>query len=122
MATTLQTPPTINSAARGLRYVKSHDSSAPSTGIWIGLSAITMTFAAFTSAMVVRQGSANDWRHFPFPTILYINTLTLILSSVTLQIARRRFVLTDQAATSAKPAMNALYGTLVLGCAFVVGQ
>src|SRR5204862_6912619 len=121
MATTLQPPPTV-ATPRGLHRVKPHESSAPSTGIWIGLSAITMTFAAFTSAMVVRQGSANDWRHFPFPTILYINTLTLILSSVTLQIARQGFVLTDQAAPLAKPAMNALYGTLVLRSGFVIGQ
>jgi cytochrome c oxidase subunit 3 len=120
MATTVQPPPVAKIPLRVGR-VKPFDSEAPSTGAWVGLAAITMTFAAFTSAMVVRQGSANDWRHFPFPTILYINTLTLILSSVTLQIARRRFVLTDQAATSANPAMN-LYGTLVLGCAFVVGQ
>jgi len=121
MAATLQ-PPSIAKIPLEVRRVKPFDSEAPSTGVWVGLAAITMTFAAFTSAMVVRQGSANDWRHFPFPTILYINTLTLILSSVTLQIARRGFVLTDQAATIAKPAMNALYGTLVLGCGFVIGQ
>jgi cytochrome c oxidase subunit 3 len=121
MATTLQPPP-IAKAPLGVRRIKPFDSEAPSTGVWIGLAAITMTFAAFTSAMVVRQGSASDWRHFAFPTILYFNTLALIASSFMLQIARRRFALNDHAALTVKPASNALYGTLVLGFAFVVGQ
>src|SRR5262249_103947 len=32
------------------------------TGIWIGLAAISMSFAAFTSALIVRQATSNDWR------------------------------------------------------------
>src|SRR5438034_8548511 len=114
MATTLQPPPTV-ATPRGLRRVKPHESSAASTGIWIGLSAITMTFAAFTSAMVVRQGSANDWRHFPFPIILYFNTAALAASSVTLQIGRKRLGAISGIDDSA-PALRALYGTLILGC------
>jgi len=87
------------------------------------LAAITMMFAAFTSAMVVRQGSANDWRHFAFPTILYFNTLVLVASSITLHLARRRFaVLTTGVDQDAQPSFRALYGTLVLGCLFVAGQ
>ncbi len=121
MATTLQPPP-IAKIPLGVRRIKQNDSEAPSTGVWVGLAAITMTFAAFTSAMVVRQGSANDWRHFAFPTILYFNTLALVASSFTLQIARRRFASLDASATGAAPTLRALYGTLVLGCAFVIGQ
>jgi cytochrome c oxidase subunit 3 len=121
MATTLQPPP-IAKAPLAQRRVMPYESEAPSTGVWVGLAAITMTFAAFTSAMVVRQGSANDWRHFPFPTILYFNTLALVASSITLQIARRRFALIDQSASDSRPALRALHGTLVLGCTFVIGQ
>jgi cytochrome c oxidase subunit 3 len=121
MATTLQPPPTV-ATPRGLPRVKPHESNAPSTGIWIGLSAITMTFAAFTSAMVVRQGSANDWRHFSFPIILYFNTATLVASSVTLRIGRRRFAAVLEGVGDAASAIRALYGTLVLGCVFVFGQ
>src|SRR5437870_7850049 len=121
MATTLQPPPTV-ATPRGLHQVKPHESSAPSTGIWIGLSAITMTFAAFTSAMVVRQGSANDWRHFSFPIILYFNTAALVASSVTLQIGRRRLAAVSQGVGDAASAIRALYGTLILGCVFVFGQ
>jgi len=38
------------------------------------LAAITMSFAAFTSALIVRQGSASDWQHFTLPPILYLNS------------------------------------------------
>ena len=48
-----------------------------------------MTFAAFTSAMVVRQASL-DWRHFTLPSMLYLNTAILLMSSVTIEIARKR--------------------------------
>jgi cytochrome c oxidase subunit 3 len=123
MATTLQPPPTVSTPPQGLPRIKQYDPSAPSTGIWIGLAAITMTFAAFTSAMVVRQGSANDWRHFSFPIILYFNTAALVASSVTLQIGKRRFAAVAAAVQDApQSALRALWGTFVLGCTFVIGQ
>ena len=46
-----------------LRRVK-HSSPPPaSTGIWVALAAITMTFAAFTSALIVRQGARSLGAH-----------------------------------------------------------
>ena len=107
-----------------LRRVK--DSSPPpaSTGIWVGLAAITMSFAAFTSAMIVRQGAAPDWRHFTLPPVLYLNTLVIIASSVTLEIARRRiaaFMGGIQDKDEQNPA-RWLYVTLFLGLLFVAGQ
>ena len=106
-----------------LRRVKSYSPPPASTGIWVGLAAITMTFAAFTSALIVRQGSATDWRHIPLPPILYLNTLIIIASSVTLEVARRRVAafmggLRDQALNPARW----LYITLALGVFFVAGQ
>src|SRR6202142_2234175 len=62
------------------------------TGVWIGIFAIVMSFAAFTSAMIVRQGASPDWRHFALPRLLYINTAVLLASSFTLGLARRRLV------------------------------
>jgi cytochrome c oxidase subunit 3 len=60
------------------------------TGVWVGIGAITMSFAAYTSAMVVRQGSLPGWEHFRLPPILYWNSVVLIASSVTIELARRR--------------------------------
>src|SRR5438445_5815903 len=123
MATTLQPPPTVQFPASGSpRGTKVFDPGTPSIGIWVALAAITMTFAAFTGAMVVRQGSGNDWRHFFFPVILYFNTATLVASSVTLQIGRGRFAAVLEGIDYAASALRALYGTLVLGCVFVLGQ
>jgi cytochrome c oxidase subunit 3 len=91
--------------------------------MWVALAAITMTFAAFTSAMVVRQGSANDWRHFTFPPVLYFNTLVLLVSSFTLRISRRRFAAVATGASAGmKLALPTMYLTLALGCVFVAGQ
>jgi len=103
--------------------MKRYDSPAPNTGMWFGLAAITMSFAAFTSAMVVRQGSGNDWRHFSFPTILYFNTAAIVASSVALQIVKRRFAtLLSGAGEGLNSVLRGLYGTLILGCTFVTGQ
>src|SRR5246500_303907 len=61
------------------------------TGVWVAVSAIAMSFAALTSALVVRQGSGGDWQRFAIPRILYLDTLILIASSYTLELARKRF-------------------------------
>jgi cytochrome c oxidase subunit 3 len=72
-----------------LRRVQSYSPPPASTGIWVIMASITMSFAAFTSALVVRQGTA-PLQHISLPPVLYLNTLVIIASSVTLEIARRR--------------------------------
>jgi cytochrome c oxidase subunit III len=67
----------------------SQRTTAANTGVWIAVAAISMSFAAYTSAMVVRQGAGSDWLHFRLPPILYLNTLLIIASSVTLERGRR---------------------------------
>jgi len=105
------------------RKVVDYSPPPASTGIWVALAAITMTFAAFTSALVVRQASALDWRHISLPSVLYWNTLVIFASSITLELARRQVAtymggLRDQAASPARW----LYITLSLGLLFVAGQ
>jgi cytochrome c oxidase subunit 1 len=87
--------------------------SEPSkTGIWLGLAAIVMFFAALTSALIVREGSGSDWQPILIPRILYLNTAILIVSSLTLSVARKNHVAQKKW----------LLATLVLGLAFIVGQ
>ena len=59
------------------------------TGMMLGLAAILMLFAAFTSAYVVRKGLSDDWQATAFPGILWLNSMVLLASSFTLEKARR---------------------------------
>jgi len=91
-------------------------SPAPAlSGIWVAVAAVTMSFAAFTSSLIIRQAS-DDWRHITLPAILYLNTVIILSSSVTLETARRRCT-RDLATTR-----SWLYLTLALGVAFLAGQ
>lgn len=94
-----------------------------STGIWVGIAAISMTFAALTSALIVRKGGAADWRHFTIPSILYFNTILLVASSITLEISRRRVAdfMGSVRSSLTRPA-RWLHITLGLGLLFVIGQ
>src|SRR2546430_4304230 len=80
------------------------------TGVWIAIGTISMSFAALTSALVVRQSSGADWRHLQLPALLYVNTLVLLVSSMTLESARRR------------RGSFGLHATVILGVLFLVGQ
>jgi cytochrome c oxidase subunit III len=106
------------------RAVSDRWPTASKTGVWVGLGAITMSFAALTSALVVRQGSANDWQHVTAPGILYLNTLILLTSSITLELSRRRFAAPSGVAVDIpfQRPLPWLYGTLILGLLFVAGQ
>ncbi len=108
----------------GARVVMDPGSSPTSrTGIWVGLAGITMTFAAFTSALIVRHGGASDWRHLSLPPILFVNTAFLLGSSVTLEMARRKVAAFARGLNPSKsPSLGWLYLTLGLGLAFVGGQ
>ncbi len=87
---------------------------ASRSGIWVGIFAIIMSFAALTSALLVRQGSG-EWSHIVLPSILYANTAALLLSSFTMEMSRR--ALARSAGVSAWIAI-----TLLLGLSFVAGQ
>jgi cytochrome c oxidase subunit 3 len=100
------------------------------TGVWVAVAAISMFFAAFTSSMIVRQGVTPDWLHFSLPRVMYVNTLILLASSFTLELARRRFagLSNPVSATTAddqylvSKAMYWMYVTGGLGLLFVLGQ
>jgi cytochrome c oxidase subunit III len=105
-----------------LRSVE-YASPPASTGIWVAVCAIGMTFAALTSALIVRRGGAPDWRHVAMPSILYLNTIVLIGSSVTLELFRRHsFAFRGIVKDSTNHQGRWLLITLGLGLLFVAGQ
>ncbi len=84
--------------------------------LWALLATITMLFAGFTSAYLVRRAGL-DWQPILSPNVLWFNTVLLLASSMTLEIARevmnRRHVAAFRFWHSA---------TTLLGLAFLVGQ
>jgi cytochrome c oxidase subunit 3 len=106
-----------------LRVALDYSPPPSSTGIWVVLFAITMMFAAFTSALIVRKGSSLDWQTFTLPSILYFNTLLLLASSVTLEVSRRRVAtFMGGLKSQVESPVRWLYITLFLGLLFVAGQ
>lgn len=68
-------------------------SSAPKVGLWVFLAVVSSLFGLFASAYVMRMhghGGLASWQRLDEPSILWINTLVLVLASAALQIARNR--------------------------------
>jgi len=85
-------------------------------GMWLFLVSVVMVFASLTSAYIVRRADGN-WTHFELPTMFWMTSVIILLSSVTMQWA---YV----AARKENQPMARLMITLtfVLGLAFLVGQ
>lgn len=55
--------------------------------MWLFLVTISMIFAGFTSAFLVRKGAGGAWTSFNIPSIFKVSTFLILLSSVFLQVA-----------------------------------
>ena len=87
------------------------------TGISLALAAILMFFMALTSSYIVRKGFGGDWQAPRLPSILFFNTAVLLLSSLTIEIARRH------AADAQLASFRRWWSfTTLLGLAFLAGQ
>ena len=110
-------------------------------GLVVGIIGIVMFFISFTSAYIVRKGlptfdpRANilvyDWYSVPLPALLLINSLVLLISTITMELARRQSA-RDLAAAQLAPItkissksdsrISWLALTTVLGFSFLTGQ
>ena len=86
------------------------------TGVAIGIVSVLMFFMALASAFLVRKGST-DWIPVHIPALLWLNTVVLLASSGTLELARKRLASGD-----ARGFRNFWLVTTVLGIAFLIGQ
>ncbi|GHA73195.1 cytochrome c oxidase subunit 3 [Pontibacter akesuensis] len=84
--------------------------------LWLIIISIIMMFAAFTSAYIVRREEGN-WLEYDLPSILLINTIIIILSSVTMQLAHNA-----ARNDNMKMLKLMLLLTIGLGIAFLIGQ
>ena len=112
---TLSTKPWV--AERG--YVSdSHGFSPPTAKVFLSvfLGVVTAIFGLLTAAYFIRMAYA-DWQSMPVPAMLWLNTVILILSSVTLQWAR-----TAARREQAEGVRRGLLAGGGLAFAFLVGQ
>jgi cytochrome c oxidase subunit III len=109
-------------------------------GIGVALTGILMIFVSYSSAYVVRQGLptldprtgnlVRDWLPLQLPNFLLVNTLILLISTLTMELARRQAVRAGMAAgTQSRPGslseadrMPWLALTAILGLSFLAGQ
>lgn len=110
-------------------------------GLFVALTPVLMLFVSFTSAYIVRQGLptldprtnqlVRDWIPVKLPSLLLANTCVLLLSTVSMELARRQIKQQAVSAPSATPprmpsdgaqAMPWLLLTVLLGICFLTGQ
>jgi len=99
-------------------------------GLLVGLVGVVMVFISFTSAYVVRQGLptlnpntntlVRDWFSIRLPGLLFLNTVVLLISSGSMELARRQ-TLRDVRSELDK-GMPWLALTVLLGLGFLIGQ
>jgi cytochrome c oxidase subunit III len=91
-------------------------------GMWVALASILMLFISLTSAYIVRRvpalsGGPDDWVAIDTPGVLWINTIVLLASSVSMELARRALKRNEYSKFK-----NWISLTTVLGIAFLAGQ
>ncbi len=86
-------------------------------GMWVALAAILMMFTALTSAYIVRSAPGNDWRPLQMPRILLLSSALILISSGTLETARRKL-----RASALNLHRRWLLVTAVLGLGFLGSQ
>lgn len=85
-------------------------------GMWMFLGTVTMLFAAFSSAYIVR-GAGTDWRAVTLPSILWLNTVVILVSSGALELGRRQ-----ARGRRWAQARSWVLIALLLGVVFLIGQ
>jgi cytochrome c oxidase subunit III len=91
-------------------------------GMWVALASILMLFVALTSAYIVRQtqglaSDVRDWVAIDMPQVLWATTVLLIVSSFTIEMARRSLRRNDYGRFRRYVA-----ATTVMGVLFLAGQ
>ena len=86
-------------------------------GVWVTMASILMLFTALSSAYIVRAASSSDWVPLVMPRILLLSTALILVSSGTLETARRKLKIARRGAYK-----SWLLVTVVLGLGFLASQ
>src|ERR1051325_4148630 len=119
--TLIENPPMVTAASRvrtelSERAVSTAAITPARVALWVVLASVTMLFAGFASAYLVRR-SAPDWVPIYAPSILWWSTAALLASSLALE--KTKAVQQKSNHSSFRWWMLA---SVALGLAFVVGQ
>jgi len=85
--------------------------------LWFGIISLSMSFAGLTSAYVVSKERPDWLTDFQIPQAFYISLAVILLSSITIHIAKRSIIKEEN-----KKGMILLVSTFFLGVAFIVLQ
>ena len=93
------------------------NSRAKKMMLWFGIISLIMSFAGWTSAFVV-SSSRPDWlKDFVLPNAFIISTVVIVISSLTIILAKRALNSGHHKAT-----LLWLFATLILGIVFIYNQ
>lgn len=84
--------------------------------LWVAIGSITMMFAGFTSAYIVKSNQAG-WQPVQMPKIFFLSTVLILLSSLTIYLAQ--LAMKNRETVKYK---NLVLLTAVLGLGFVATQ
>jgi cytochrome c oxidase subunit 3 len=82
---------------------------------WFAIASILMLFVALSSAYIVRSASANDWQPIAIPKVLWLSTVLILFSSVTLEISRRSLKQKSEGGYNRWLAVTTILGVAFLG-------
>jgi cytochrome c oxidase subunit III len=85
--------------------------------IWTACGSISAFFAALVIAYIWRSGMMSYWQQIHLPRVLWLSTVLILASSVTLEVARRVFRRGEW-----RLADRLLLATATLGVAFLAAQ
>ena len=98
------------------QFYKNAQRKAKTNLVWFGIFSIVMLFAGLTSAYIVQKGDI-FWVKFPLPAGLWISTVIILVSSITMVLAVKTSKKRDN-----KKTMLFLIITLILGLLFTGSQ
>jgi cytochrome c oxidase subunit 3 len=87
------------------------------TAIVIAIVSIVMFFMAMASAFIYTRTNSNRWVPLHLPWFIWVNTAILLLSSVTMELSRRRLALADL-----RKFRQLWFAATALGMLFLIGQ
>lgn len=86
--------------------------------LWVGIASIMMMFAGLTSAFIVKS-NLTGWRTIELPRIFWVSTVAILLSSLTMLMAKKAFINREMPKYRALLAVTLGLGILFTVCQFI---